>query len=341
MPSSTVSLQSIVDDAVRFGDLKPVLQAGGSSQEPALTIMNQVLAELCAKKYNWKWNEQFVSFQTIGFQSDYAIVGVTGVGWLAGGWVTEINSSSIPKRKEKLEIVKDLEPSSDMYGRPSQACWLNNSSLQYGTWGSGLVVPNVNGTGQTNPGPNVVYTNPLGALIAPTNPITQITDPNGNLQVLTTYGTCGGTAPSWPAASAAVGTTTADGTAVWTVVDPYGQGFRLYPIEAGGGVVWQANIRAQRKPPRFTSLAQFIDPVPDDYSQYVMQGFRAFCYQRSPEKDIRAKFQGEYELWQKALMEAPGQADREPESFGFYPSTDIMGGFDECSPRPDWPYSTY
>lgn len=338
MPGSTVYLQDIVDDAARIGDIKPVLGSGGSSLEPALTIANIVMAELCSKRFNWKWNSFNVpTFQTISWQNDYAIPGITKLGWLENGVIIDINNTQIPKRKFKLEVVRDLQPTSDAYGRPFQICWLNNSNLLYGTWGSGSTVPNTNNTGQLNPGPNVVYTQPLGAVVTPSNPITQIIDPNGNYQVLTTFGTCGASAPSWPAANAAAGTTTTDGTCVWTVVTSYGQGFRLQLIPAQSGVVWQVMLRAQYKPVRFTSLGTPIDPIPDEFSQYFMQGFKAYCYQRSPEAKIREKFAVEYPLWQAALLQAEGQGDREPESFGAYPSNDLMGT-SYPDPGPAWPF---
>jgi len=354
MPSSTVSLQYCIDDAMRFGDLKPVLQAGGSSMEPALTIANIVMAELCSRRYNWKWNSfNITPFATNGWQNDYPSGGtaqangawltnpanLTNLGWLESGVIIDINSSCIPKRKFPLEVGKAMLPTSNSYGRPYQANWLNNANMQYGTWGSAATVPNSNLTGQLNPGPGVVYGNPVGVTVTPQNPITQIIDPNGNLQILTQYGTCGSIAPSWPAASAAVGTNTADGTVQWTVADPYGQGIRLSPIEASGGVVWLVMLVGQYKPQRFSTLGQFIDPIPDDFSQYFMQGFRAYCYQRSPEEKVRAKFQVEYQLWQKAIMDAMGQADREPETYGAFPSTDIMGGYDYPNPGPAWPFA--
>ena len=155
--------------------------------------------------------------------------------------------------------------------------------------------------------------------------------------MLTTFGTCGQSLPAFPASSAPVGTTTSDGTCVWTVVDPRGQGFRLQMIPAQAGVVWQVILRAQYKPVKFTSLTQTLDPMPDDFVHYFQQGFRAYCYQRSPEEKVRAKFQAEYALWQKAILDAEGQADREPESYGAYPSNDIMGpGWTWAGPA--WPY---
>lgn len=338
--SSTVKLQDCVNDAQRFGDLKPVIAVGGSSMEPALTIANLVMGELCSKRYNWKWNSFNVKpFQTISWQNDYGVSGISNLGWLENAVIIDINSTQIPKRKYKMEVVKDLQPSSEGYGRPFQICWLNNLNMLFGTWGTGLTTPNTNNTGQANPGPGVVYTQPLGAPTTPSNPVTQIIDSNGNLQVLTTFGTCGSVAPTWPAANAAVGQTTTDGSCIWTVIDPKGQGFRLQMIPAQAGVVWQVMIRAQYKPQRFTSLSATLDPLPDDFAHYFMQGFRAYCYQRSPEEKVRAKFAPEYALWQASILDAEGQADREPESFGAYPSSEIMDGSAITGPRADYPYS--
>src|ERR1700741_3343914 len=348
MPGSTVYLQDVVDDSLRFGDIKPVLSTGGSSLQPALTIANQVMTELCSQRYNWKWNSFLVPvFNTISWQNDYVVPGIITLGWLENGVIIDINSTSIPKRKFKLEVVKDLQPSSDSYGRPFQVCWQDNRMLQYGSWGSGATGPNANNTGQLNPGPNVVYTNPLGATTTPSNPITQILDTNGNIQTVNWLGVgagaqikCGSTTPSWPAANAAAGANTIDGQVTWTVIDPKGQGFRLQLIPAQAGVVWQVIMRAQSKPVKFTSLATTIDPGPEEASSYFMQGFRAYCYQRSPETKTRAKFDTEFKLWLAALAKGEGQSDREQESFVFYPSDNFTGGvWDMPYPGPAWPFS--
>ena len=345
MSGSSYQIQYAIDDAQRFGDIKPVLQNAGSSTEPALTIANEVMAELLQRQYNWKFNSFLLPpFVTISWQNDYAIplpsgLSLTNLGWLENGYAIDINSSQIPKRKFKMEVVKDLQSSSDSYGRPFQICWQPVSVLNWGTWGTGATVPNTNNTGQTNPGPGVVYTQPLGATTTPSNPITQVIDPNGNYQVLTQFGTCGGIAPTWPGSGAPAGTATPDGSCIWTVVDPYSQGFRLQNIPTQAGNVWQINLRGQYKPARFTSLNAFINPIPDDFSRYFAQGFRAKCYERSPEAAVRAKFPAEYQLWIKGLADAQEQDSREMDSFGFYPTDDIMGnGWDTAVPRADNPY---
>ena len=203
----------------------------------------------------------------------------------------------------------------------------------------------------------------------PANPINQIQDANGNLLVLTTYGTEGTSAPLLPANSspgltvsgagpsftftgvtavdagvsgtysgtiaggasnawaglkvivtgfdnvvnngtflclaststelilantaAAVdihaGSATSTASTVWTVVDPYGQGFRVVPVPTQTGLVWQFYLTGQKRPIRFTSLNQTLAPLPDEYEPNFRQMFVAQCYRYSPEAKTRAK----------------------------------------------------
>ena len=56
MGNSTTKLQSVVDYARTISDLSPVLATGGFSQEPALTIANDVSIAMFAQLFNWKFN---------------------------------------------------------------------------------------------------------------------------------------------------------------------------------------------------------------------------------------------------------------------------------------------
>ena len=335
MPSnSTVTLQQIADYARTYPDIAPFLPVAGYGAPMILNIGNDVITAMIARSFPWKWNRQQVPpFYTISWQQDYASP-ATNVKWLENCWIIDINNTALPKPIWDLEAVRDLKRISYQYGRPGQVCWLPNDQLVYGTWGGG----NTSNTGAIQPGPNVVYTPPLGASQTPSNPIAQVKDTNGNLQVLTVFGTTGSTQPAWPAAGAAPGTTTADGTCTWTVVDPKAQGFRLNPVPPQSGVVYQVNIVAQNKPPQFTSLSQFLAPVPDDYAPYFRQGFITHCYRHSPEQKIRAKFVDEYKLWMQSLADATGDADRERDSSGFYPDKSIMDQLYGVNWGPAWPY---
>jgi hypothetical protein len=309
MGNSTKTLQSIVDSVTSIGDLALNLPVGGWGNEPSLTIANDVMTELLSKKFPWKWNRKVVApFYTNTLQHDYAQVSLTDVGWIENASLIDINSTSLPKRLEWLEAVRDLARSSQSAGRPMKICWLPNDQLVQGVW----------------PGAGKTYTNPVGAVALPDNPTTNILDANGNILVLTTYGVTGGVAPV-AIVSAAAGTQVADGTCVWTVANPKAAGFRLLPLQSGG-IVWQVNVVAQMKPPAIVSLSQKVDPVPDDHVKYFRDGFKAKAHQYSTAPAVRARFPNEHLLWMKSLEDVCKGDDREKEDAAFTPATTIMGG---------------
>jgi len=149
------------------------------------------------------------------------------------------------------------------------------------------------------------------------NPITQILDPNENIQVVTTYGTCGNTQPLWPASNAPPGTRTQDGTVVWTVADPNGIGVRIDPVPSQTGVVFQFNLIGQMPAIQFTKLNQTIAPFPDKYEGYFRQGIIAQCYRYATDPKIQAKFEKNYQIWIKSLNDLRSTQDRELEENRF------------------------
>lgn len=368
MPNSSITLKEVVDDASSLGDVSPALATGGLSNAPALSIANDVMQAIvnggpAGQPYNWKWNRFNVTpFVTISFQQDYFVPGVISLGWLESCWASDINQTSIPKQKQQVEVKKDLQVTYDQTGQPGKICWLPNSMMETGTWGAMPLGPTVavpsggvdqlgrNTSGLQNPGPNVVYTNPLGQLQGPINATTAITDSNGNLWCLTTFGVCGATEPSWPGSPVyptvqsptTVATTVTDGSAVWTAINPSGQGFRLNPIPPQTGIVWQIRAVAQRKAPRFKNEGQSLEPIPDDFEWAFKQGFFAECYRRNPDAKVRAKYPMELQLWREALDKAVRQVDREEDDFGFYPGSSIMDtSFGTNSINPSQPYGPW
>jgi hypothetical protein len=351
---STVTLQTCVDNALANGDTAPALATGGYSDQPALQIANTVLSEMInggpnTQPYNWKWNRLNITpFFTNSWQQDYFIPGLVGISWLESCYANEFNLTSQPKPKIPMEARKDLIATYVQFGWPAKIAALPNRLLFTGTWGATEIATP---TGQNNPGPGVVITNPAGLPAMPLNPITQVQDAFGNLWVVTTYGTCGNSNPfatnqnpnnqfptlQNPTATAA---TVTDGTVIWTAINPTGQGFRLSPIPPQQGQVWQINPLAQMSFQRFTALTQTIDPIPDAYSQYFMDGFIAQCYRRHPDPKIRSKFNDEYKLWLTSLDAAVKQADRELDDYGFYPMSGCMdGGGLGAWYGPAWPFA--
>jgi hypothetical protein len=107
------------------------------------------------------------------------------------------------------------------------------------------------------------------------------------------------------------------------------------------GVVWQFNLVGQAQPVRFTSLAQTLYPLPDQYEPNFRMGFIAQCYRYSPEAKIRAKFKDEWQLWLASLQELRAKQDRETEENIFVPDRSIMGGRQGNSrfKGPMWPFN--
>jgi hypothetical protein len=355
--NSSIKLQEIVDDANSYADLAPSLAAAGYSDAPALSIANDTLSAMLlggenGQPLNWKWNRMNLpTFLTNSWQQDYFIPGLVNLAWGEYCWAININSTVTPKQKLDLEWRRDLQVTYLQTGFPGKICWMPNNLLQTGTWGkTNQQTP----TGQTNPGPGVVITDPiaLGTISMPANPTTCLSDAFGNLWVLTQYGTCGNVNPFltnlnpvFPTFTAptTVATVVNDGTVQWTAINPIGQGIRLSPVPPQTGVLWQINAVGQMRQAKFLSLGQTLDPIPDDYSTYFKQGFFAQCHRRSSDPKVRAKFEQEWALWLKALNNAIKSGQREQDDMGFYPTSGVMDtGWGVWNyPNPAQPYGPW
>jgi hypothetical protein len=349
--NSTYKLQDITDDARRWTDCAPALSTGGSSDQPALSIATDVITAMVqggpnGESMNWKWNRLFPTpFNTITYQQDYAS-NTINLAWIERAWMVDINSTMNPKRQVQIEVRRELGESYLPGSWQAKICWLPNNQLKYGQWGQTQIASQF---GLVNPGPGVVYTNPVGvAGQTPVNPTTQVFDPaTGTYWMLTTYGTCGNTVPSWSsnptfptvANPSATATTVNDGTCVWTAVNPNGMGFRVSPVPSQSSVVWQIYVIGQKFPVKFTSLGQSLDPLPDLYVSYFKAGFFAMCHSRNPDEKVRNKYLQEYSQWLKSLDLAAKAGQREPDDFGFYPERSIMdAGASFINFGAAWPY---
>lgn len=333
---STVTLQTIVNDTMTFPDLLPVLNVAGQTVR-SRTIATDVMNAICSVAFPWKWNEIIIPpFYTNSYQQDYAGItpsgaSITNLSWLERGIVVDINNDAQPKPFQAVETGRQLPQATGAFYNTATydtlftVNYFPNNTLYYGTWGDAQTG---NGSLGNNPVSGSVYTALLGAQSMPNNPIMQIQDANGNLLVLTGFGHEGSTAPVAPANSAAgvIATPGAGATTVWTVVDPYGMGFRILPVPSQTGVVWQFNLVGQALPIRFKTMQQTLFPLPDQYEPNFRQMFVAQCYRYSPEKAIKAKFETEWALAMKALENCRVKSDRETEENMFTPDRGIMGG---------------
>jgi hypothetical protein len=296
------------------------------------------MSAIHAVAFPHKWAEANAPlFYTNSLQQDYAAVypngqSLTNLSWLERGICIDINNIAQPKPYRLIETGRELSQATgsvfDASNSNSPAFlvnWIPNNVLYYGIWGQANTGTSTLGN---NPVAGSVYT-PLVSLggSMPLNPIMQIQDANGNLLVLTGFGTEGSAAPVLPVNSTPGTTVSGSGaTTVWTVVDPYGVGFRILPVPVQSGVTWQFNLVYQMKPVRFTSLGQTLAPFPDEFEPHFQMGLIAQLYRFSPMKAVYEKFPAAWQLWLKSLQELRSREDRETEENIFVPDRGIMGG---------------
>jgi hypothetical protein len=315
-----------------MGDISPTLPTGGSYEITACAAANDTMTGMLAgssrgSPFNFKFNRILIPpFFINSWQQDYASA-VVNLGWLESCGAYNTSSTQYPKPFRPVEVKRDVLLTNAQTGNMAKISWMENDTLTFGVWGQSQITSL---SGLQNPGPGVVYTNPLGATSLPINPITQVADAFGNLWIVTGYGTCGNTNPFvtnlnpiFPDINnpTTVATTATDGSVTWTAVNPKGQGFRLNPMPSQTGPVWQIAPIGQMKVAKFTSLGQYLEPIPDDYFTYFQNGFFAQCYRRSPDMKVRGKFKDEWAMWMKSLDEAVSQGSREQDDWGFVPSS--------------------
>lgn len=348
---STYTLQNLYDDLVAKGDLDPGWDEAGFTVRPIINIANKTMEQMVGgeTEFPWKWNRfRLPLFVWNSWQQDYALIGnpaqtatnggpsLTNLSWLEEGVAIDINNPSMPKPWTWVKVGRQQSPSTGSYISNSAfvqplcgANWMPNNQLYFGQWGAAAFG---NATWGNNPQPNQVIRNPLGnGSSMPFNPITQIQDANGNLLVLTQYGTLGSTAPVAPANSAP-GTQATPGTSdttVWTVVDPYGQGIRIAPVPSQTGTVWQINLLGQMNPTQFSAAlslkSQTLFPMTDKYYQRFLDGATAECYLYNSNLKIRAQYNRANAEWIKAIIALRKQESREPEIYRIKPSRTIIG----------------
>ena len=339
---STITLQRILDKVLPLGDVNPVLvNVSGYQLEPFLTICTDVMTEIYSQSFPYKWNEvELPEFYTNSFQQDYALVDSDGesfydLEWLERGICVQMVTTANPKPWGYVEVGRQLTQATGSFVQ--NPGWRNptfvansfpNYMLYYGTWGG----TDTDASLGNNPGAGSVYVSPLDSTAGQQqNPISQIRDENGNLLVVTTYGTCGSVAPVL-AENAEPGTTIADGSVTWTVVDPNAIGIRILPVPSSTNAIFQFRLVGQRPAPNFDTetgrgklnLNQTLAPFPDKYEPYFRQGVIAQCYRYSSNPAVAAKFEKNWAIWVAGLKNLRELQDREQEENMFVVDQGIM-----------------
>jgi hypothetical protein len=317
MPA-TITIQMTVD-AIRvrpsvtkvMGNALP----GVGSNAIAIKISNKVLQEFLQEGMPWKWNRRKpTAFALNALQQDYC-TSITDVGWLEYGDRISISTSMTTPPAPPLypvraiEAVRELQQTS-VQGTPQQISWVPNSEAICGAW-----VPNAL---YTDPAACMQNPNPQTGQQLPNQPLMQIRDSNGNIQVLTQFGTTGATPPTWNTVANQV---TNDGTAQWTMADPNGIAWRVSPLPPQNGNPFLIQPYYQKKPPTITGITQPWT-IPDELSNVYEVGFLAYVWEAAEDDK---KFAQTYALFQSLIKKSLKSGDRERESYGMYPGRSLNG----------------
>lgn len=328
MGNSTIALQTVYDTIASQGIPDPRLNASGYGEALAVRLGNDVMADLIAERFNWKFNRATAfPVYTNSWQQDYPQPQQAAgkIGWGEDSDLIDITNTVIPQPMCHPTWRRQLSrTSTNVNGRTiANICWMQNNALSLGTW----------------PGAGVTYYNLLTVSPLPQNPLMSMLDANGNILIVTAFGTTGSVAPVLPANSAE-GTTVVDGTVTWKCVSPTSQGFRLDALPSATGPTYQLLPYFQIEPPQFVNLEQTLDPIPDSYSRHFFRGLDAACLMASPNPADKTRGEAAHIAWLNSMPAAMKQGDREQNIYALVPATRVVedryyGGGPYTA---EWPY---
>ena len=317
MPSSTITLENVIDSIAAKGVPDPRNAPSGYGDGLALELGNEVMADLLAgaidargnvTRFNWKFNRAVAApFQLNSWQQDYPQLAQAAgiIGWGEDCDILDINNTVMPKPLNwdgAITWKRQLTRTSRSRWRPAQICWMYNSDLGFGSW----------------PGPGITFYPLLTTFSNPQNPIMNMIDAHGNLLIVTAFGVTGASAPVLPANSLE-GATVVDGTVTWTVVSPTSQGFRVDWLPNATSPNYQIIPYFQIEPPKFAKLGQTLNPIPDSFSRHFFAGMEAAMYKASQNPGDMKRGEAAKMDWLKGLAVMTGQGNKEPDAYRMVP----------------------
>lgn len=327
MATSTIELQQVMDTLAAKAVPDPRNSASGYGDQLLLDLATQVMADIICERFNWKFNRlNATPFPSNSWQQDYPQLAQPNgaiIGWGEDCDMIDINNTVMPKPLWNIKWRRGLSRTSLNVWRMANICWMYNKDLFIGEW----------------PGPDVVYTPLITQQTTKQNPLMSMTDKNGNILIVTTFGTTGSTAP-FAAAGAPEGTPVNDGSVVWTVVAPESQGFRLDALPNTTGPVYLFKPYYQADPPKFATPSQLLTPLPDSFSRFFYRGLESECYIASPNPADQKRGQDAKLAWLNGLKETYKQGNREANIYGLVPlTTPVERRWDDIGPyTADQPY---
>jgi hypothetical protein len=344
---STITVQNIIDYGRAHAMLKPLLGIGGITNEPGLSMCNDILGILFSRPFAWKFNRKVMNFfVTQAFIQDYLFAGACaftlnpvvasgGASSLGGGGVgiglysTNPSISGISESGTTV-TVQCLQPHNFTVGQtvymngcigPSatayNATFSLNTNAMTSSWSNGFVITALPTTTSFQFTHTQAGLRPSGA--------PGIRDFGWMEAAITTdINNNGVPQPTGPIESINRITPThqAGETVQVAMMADQQNGVLLLRVNPAAGPYSMAVTPVyQQKAPLLTSPTQIWAPWPDNLAYVLRQGFLAMAY-RLTDKPDRAE--AEFNRFSGAIMSALAFADTENSNEGFAPSVPIM-----------------
>jgi hypothetical protein len=334
--NSTITLQNVVNLAATHVDLVPLAGIGGYTNEPALSLCNDVIQTLFAPQLqtgtgrpivlDWKWNRaEMGMFVTSPNRQDYKFAGAVlfTLSNVPQGVGIDLASASALTIVGSTVAIKTL----DQYnGSVGDVCYIQGTGSNYdstltqngitSTWGGNTyTITAINGltvtatlTGSASGTSGSAGITDFGWLVAGT-----LVCLNTNTAIFPTRH-LNAVRDLQPYSYASTPTEVA-------VIQDLGTGvlrIRFRPVP-GAGMIWGCNLVYQKKAPLKTALTQTWTPIPDEVSYAYRQGFlaRAYEYINSP------KAEAERQKFEMSILKALGGDCRETSDISLYPAEGI------------------
>src|SRR4051812_13064567 len=117
MANSTITGQNVIDYARANTKLIPLVNVGGlNANEPGLSFINEVMQEILAAPFNWKFNRKEMTMLVLQqFKQDYLFAGanafvVSGSGSNGGGAAIDLATANAITQVGAVTTVNTLEP---------------------------------------------------------------------------------------------------------------------------------------------------------------------------------------------------------------------------------------
>lgn len=337
MSNTTITLQKIVSFAQIHVELLPLTGVGGFTNEPALSICNDVLSELIAKPNAWKFNRvEMPFFVTAPFRQDYQFGGATAFNQNGGAGIA-LKTASTPGvvRTGTTVVVTTLEPHNFnigdtvyMFGNvdaPFNSVFTQTPSSS--AYSGGWVLTGVTQftftfthltSGNTNSGaPGITN---FGWLESATMSLINTASPLPSVWVLEAVNNIQPTSITGLSKKVCVLVDNGDGT------------LKIRFQYAPGTIMFAVNLVYQGQAPLKSALTGAgtgdWSPFPDRFQFVYRQMFMAHAYRyvNSPKADT------EYQKAQIAINNALGADDAEQSDQRIYPEQSLMSmtdGYDE------------